>query len=173
MHFWSRLIEKCGLYSANKVQNSNFQYFKGKLLLCYWADFAHYRTHPRSCVYKYFVQLWSRPIEKCGLYCANKVKNSNFQYFRGNYSGVAGRISLIIELIRDLVAINTTSKFGPDWLRNVVSITLTRKELTDARMTDELPWHKPLWPLVSGAKNYKLTNSDVPFSVKRKKKKTA
>ena len=67
--------------------------------------FAHYRTHPRSCVYKYFVQLWSRLIEKCGLYCANKVQNSNIQYFRGINSGVTGRISLIIELIWDLVAI--------------------------------------------------------------------
>ena len=31
-------------------------------------------------------------IEQYGLYCANKVKNNNFQYFRGNYSGVTGRI---------------------------------------------------------------------------------
>ena len=120
---------------------------------CYWADFAHYQTHLRSCVYKYFVQVWSRLIEKCGLYCANKVKNSNFQYFRGNSSGVTGQFSLTIELIRDLVPINTSCKFGPDWLRNVVSITLARKVLTDARTTDELPWRNPIWPLASGAKN--------------------
>ena len=74
------------------------------------------------------MQLWSRLIEKCGLYCANNVKNSNFQYFRGNNSGVTGRILLTIELIRDLVPINTSCKFGPDWLRNVVSIALTWKE---------------------------------------------
>ena len=107
------------------------------------------------------MELWSRLIEKCGLYCAYKVKNSNFQYDRGINSGVTGRILLIIELIWDLVAINTSRKFGPDWLRNVVSIALTSKEwtdawthrLTDARMTDELPWHKPLWPSASGAQN--------------------
>ena len=106
------------------------------------------------------MQLWSRLIEKCGLYCANKVKNSNFQYFRGNNSGVTGRILLIIKLIRDLVARNTSCKFGPDWLRNEVSIALTRKELTDARTTEELPWHKPLRPLASGAKNqFEMTDS--------------
>ena len=77
-------------------------------------DFAHYRTHSRSCVYKYFVQLWFRLIEKFGLYCANKVKNKNFQYFRGSNSGITEWILLIIELIRDLVARNTSCKFGPD-----------------------------------------------------------
>ena len=79
------------------------------------------------------MQLWSTMIEKCGLYCANKVKNSNFQYFRGNNFGATERISLTIEHIQDLVPINTSCKFGPDWLRNVVSIALTRKELTDAQ----------------------------------------
>ena len=100
------------------------------------------------------MQVWSTLIEKYGLYYAKKVKNSNFQYFSGNNPGVTGRISLIIELIRDLVPINTSCKFSPDWLRNVVSIALTRKELMDTRTTDELPWHKPLWPLASGAKNH-------------------
>ena len=36
-------------------------------------------SNTSSCAYKYFVQLWSRLIEKCGLYPANKVKNSNCQ----------------------------------------------------------------------------------------------
>ena len=100
------------------------------MLLC---GFPYYRTHPRFCVYKYFVQLWSRLIEKCGLYCANKVQKQQFSIFLGNNPGVTGQILLIIELICNLVPIKTSCKFGPDWLRNVVSIALTRKELTDAR----------------------------------------
>ena len=70
----------------------------------------------------------------------------------GPITRVTGRILLIIKFIRSLVAINTSCKFGPDWLRNVVSIARTRKEFTDACTVDELPWHKPLWPLASGAK---------------------
>ena len=118
---------------------------------------THYRTHPRSFAYKYFVQLWARLIEKCCVYCANKVKNSNIKSFRANYSGVTKRISLTIKLFRDLVSINTSCKFGSDWLRNVVSIALTTK-LTDARTTYEPPWHKPLWPLASGAKNVTIAD---------------
>ena len=76
------------------------------------------------------MKLWSSLIEKCCFYCANKVKNSNFQSLRANNSGVTGRISLIIQLIRNLVPINTSCKFGPDWLRNVVA----RKKLMAARM---------------------------------------
>ena len=45
---------------------------------------------------------------------------------RANNFVVTGRILLIIQLIRDLVPINTLCNFGPDWLRNVVSIVLTR-----------------------------------------------
>ena len=36
------------------------------------------------------------------------------------------QISCIIKLIRNLVPINPLCNFGPDWLRNQVSITLTR-----------------------------------------------
>ena len=45
---------------------------------------------------------------------------------RANNFGVTWRILLIIELIWDLVPINTLCNSGPDWLRNVVSIALTR-----------------------------------------------
>ena len=112
-------------------------------------------THPRSCAYKYFVQLWSRLIEKCGLYCANKVKNSNLQYFRCNNSGVTGRILLTIELIRDLVPINTL--WVQVWSRLIKKCGLypaNKKRVnvcTDTRTMEELPRHKPLWPLASGA----------------------
>ena len=107
------------------------------------------------------MQLWSRLIEKCGLYCANKVKNSNFQYFRGNNRGVTGRISLIIELFWDLVPINTSCKFGPDWFRNVVSIGLTRKELTDA------------WTHARRPSCHNISPSGLqPVKVKKKQKKT-
>ena len=151
---WLRNVVSIAL---TRFKTAIFNTSRANYFQCYWADLAHYWTHLRSCAYKYFVQLWSRLIKKCGLYCTNKVKNSNFQYFRSNNSGVTGWILLIIKLIRDLVPINTSCKFGPDWLRNVVSIAPTRKELTNAwthaRMTDELPWHKPLWPLASGAKN--------------------
>ena len=71
--------------------------FQGQLLWSYWADFAHYGTHVRSCAHKHFRQLWSRLIQECGLYCANMKKA--------------------------------------------------------IRRTDALPWHKPRWPLDSGAKN--------------------
>ena len=59
--------------------NNNFQIIQGQITSVLQGGFAHYRTHPRSCAYKYFVQLWSRLIEKCVLYYANKVQNSNFQ----------------------------------------------------------------------------------------------
>ena len=39
---------------------------------------------------------------------------------------VIGWILLIIQLNRDLVPINTLCNFGPDWLRNQVSIVLTK-----------------------------------------------
>ena len=77
--------------------------------------------------------LWSLATElsrfDCSLFCVNKVKNSNFQYFRANNSGVT---ELTMELIQYLVPINTSCKFGPDWLRNVVSFVLTRKKLKEA-----------------------------------------
>ena len=73
-----------------------------------------------------FVQLWSRLIEKCGLYRAlTRFKTEIFHNSRANSFRVTGRISLPIELIRDLVPINTVCNFGPDCWRNVVSIVLT------------------------------------------------
>ena len=79
------------------------------------------------------MQLWSRLIEKCGLHRANKVKKKKKkkknQYFRANNSHVTGQILLIFELIRDLMPINTLCNFGLDWLRNQVSITLTRSKI--------------------------------------------
>ena len=47
-----------------------------------------------------------------------------FNNSRANNLGVTKQISLIIELIRYLVPINTLCNFGPDWLRNVVSVLL-------------------------------------------------
>ena len=78
------------------------------------------------------MQIWSRLIGKCDLY--NRITNRDFQSFRANNSGVTGQILLIIQLIWDLVPINTSCKFGLDLLGNEVSITLTRKKLMDARM---------------------------------------
>ena len=78
--------------------------------------------------------------------CANKVKNSNFQSFRANNSGVTGRISLIIELIWDLLPINTSCKLWSRLIGQCGLYCANKKKVNgcmDAH-TDELPWHKHL-----------------------------
>ena len=57
----------------------------------------------------------------------------------------------IIELIRDLVPINTLYKFGLDCVVNVFSIALMRKTLRDSRTNCH---DISLWPVGGGAKNY-------------------
>ena len=61
-----------------------------------------------------------------------RFKTATFNHSRAINFCVTMGILLIIKLIQDLVPINTSFKFGPDWLRNVVSITLPRKKLMDA-----------------------------------------
>ena len=57
-----------------------------------------------------------------------RFKTAIFNNSRANNFCVSGQILLIIKLIRYLVPINTSCKFGPDWLRSVVSILLTRSK---------------------------------------------
>ena len=144
--------EKCGLGHANKV-STIFHYSRANifcvtslisLIIGQIWDLVH------TNILCNFGPDWLRNEVSITL---TRLKNRKFQSFRANYSGVTKQISVIIELIWDLVPINISCKFGPDWLRNVVCIALTRKTLRDASMTDELSWHKPLWPLASGAKN--------------------
>ena len=65
---------------------------------------------------------WLRNVVSIAL---TRFKTAIFNHSRANNFCVTGPILLIIELIRDLVSINTLCNFGPDWLRNVVSIVLT------------------------------------------------
>ena len=57
-----------------------------------------------------------------------RFKTAIFNNSWANNFRVTGRILLIIKLIWNLVPINTFCNFGPDWLRNVVSIVLTRSK---------------------------------------------
>ena len=68
---------------------------------------------------------WLRNVVSIAL---TRFKTAIFNNSRANNFRVTGPILLIIELIRDLVSINTLCNFGPDWLRNVVSIVLTRSK---------------------------------------------
>ena len=68
---------------------------------------------------------WLRNVVSIAL---TRFKTAIFNNSRSNNFCVTGQISLIIVLIRDLVPINTLCNFGPDWLRNVVSIVLTRSK---------------------------------------------
>ena len=88
-------------------------------------DFDHYQTHPKSRAYKNFVQLWSRLIEKHGLYPANKVQNRIFNNSRANNSGITRQILLMIKHPRYgayLYVVQLWSRL----IKNVASIVITR-----------------------------------------------
>ena len=73
--------------------------------------------------------MWSTSIQidwEIRPIASKRLKTQLSHHSRANNFHVTGQISLVIELILDLVPINTSCKFDPDWLRNQVSIPLTR-----------------------------------------------
>ena len=81
-------------------------------------------------------QDWLRNVVSIAL---TRFKTVIFNNSRANNFCVTGQISLIIELIWDLVSVNTLCNFGPNWFRNVVSIVLTRSKTAIFNISEAIP----------------------------------
>ena len=80
---------------------THFSIMQGQITSVLLDGFRSLSKNSRSCAYKYFMQLWSRLIEKSGLYRAYKFKTAIFNNSRAITSVLPS------DLIRDLVSINT------------------------------------------------------------------
>ena len=79
------------------------------------------------------------------VYWAKKVENTIFHHSRANNFRVTGPTLLIIKFVWDLVPINTSCKFGPDWLRSQVLFALTRFKTAIFNKSRAINFHDTMW----------------------------